>query len=413
MGDRRWKPRPCVIASQGGISGTGVSCDFDEANLDDRILSWVYQLGMRQATEVQLHLIRAVGSGADVVMEAPPGQGRTSGLCIGVVQRLVVDPSLRILIIVPTQEMGLRCRGILMPLASRLQDMNVTCYTVVKGNALRRDLHELRDRKPTIVVGQSNRLAALCNEDPACLDGFGIVVLVQAEHLLDERYEDLSSLMDHLRPPDAGRQTVVCSTRALPLLATQRHTERPIEIKVQRMRPTMEGVWALFLRVEVDADEQHRVDALMPLYQTLVIEQVVVFCKDPGAVERAQRVFAQEGFTTIVVFAHETEVQRAEALRTFRLSMFRVLITDIDVTEEPLGQTDQADMIVHMDMPSNADEFLHRSGREGPGPRKRLSASFASSVRDEKMLDTFQDDLDIEFVEVSDEMEEADQRPPQ
>lgn len=390
------------------VPGAAFSCEFDEAQLDDGVLRAIYGLGMRQATEVQVRLITAIFSKSDVVLETPAGYGKTAGLCIAIAQKWVIDPSARVLIIVPTKEVGLRVHSIIEALARHFEEQEMTCHAAVKGNSLRDDLKKMRDSKPTVVVGQPARLAMLQQRDARCLDGFDIVALVQAEHLLVERgaerfHEDVVTLVAGLQVAAPRKQTIVITSRPVPPSAVHAVTSKAIELKCRRSPVVMEGVWPLFIRVDHSASLRERVSTLWPLYEMLTIEQLVVYCPDAESVERVRDILSDEGFTTRTVFAHEDEATRDNSLREFRLSRPRALITDLNVSEEPLSQSDHADLVVHMNQAGSVAEFLHRSGRQGQTRRKRLALSFVASRQDEEVLEQFQKELGVELIEVCDE----------
>lgn len=233
-----------------------MSCDFEELCVDDRLIVPLLAAGRRQANEVQVHLIRAVGSGTDVVSETPPGYFRTTALCIATLQKLIIDPSHRILFLVPTKEVGLHCLATFASYAKTLDDLDVTCHAVVEGNSPQDDLVQLRDGRPTAVVGQPSCLRMVKENDGTSMDDFTIVVLLQAEHLLDKRYKeqfdrDVLFLLLSLPFPCAGRQTVVSSSRPLPRSATMPVTNMPIEIRIGRPEPWMASV-VLRLRLRGD-----------------------------------------------------------------------------------------------------------------------------------------------------------------
>lgn len=203
-----------------------------EVGLDDCFVQAGNGLGITQLTPTQVHTIRAVGRGADYVMEAPPDQGIDIALALGIHQKVKNDPGAQALLIVPTGEDAWHYRILLLFVATHLETVNFTCFMAVQDGPI------MIEGTPTVVVGEPASLKRLRRSGGMHLntDRFGTVAFVEADRLLDERYEeehnvDIQSLLESLPPPCGGRQTLLFSTQPLPPSAVHFYTTAlPVQV---------------------------------------------------------------------------------------------------------------------------------------------------------------------------------------
>ncbi|MGH8030645.1 MAG: DEAD/DEAH box helicase, partial [Arenimonas sp.] len=140
-------------------------------------------LGFDVLTEVQAQALPPILAGRDVIAQAMTGSGKTAAFGFGLLQR--VDPALvgiQALVLCPTRELADQVSKDLRRFAAFLP--NVKLLTLCGGIPLRPQLASLT-HPPHVVVGTPGRILELLERDALALDGVRVVVLDEADRMLD------------------------------------------------------------------------------------------------------------------------------------------------------------------------------------------------------------------------------------
>src|SRR5437773_9185665 len=180
---------------------------FEDFNLNDDILRAVRGEGYEEPTDIQRAAIPEVLSGRDVVATAQTGTGKTAAFCLPMLELLQrrKGSGLRGLVLTPTRELalqvatGLRAYGRYLPLRSSV---------VVGGVSLNSQVGALRQR-PDILVATPGRLLDLIRQKHIRLDQIEILVLDEADRMLDMGFiHDVRAIVSRI---PGARQTLLFS----------------------------------------------------------------------------------------------------------------------------------------------------------------------------------------------------------
>src|SRR6185369_2259114 len=132
-----------------------------------------------------------------------------------------------------------------------------------------------------------------------------------------------------------------------------------------------------------------RLAAVVNVLRAEETTRAIVFCTTREGVAEMHAALVARGFAATAISGDRAQAERDRALEQLRRGEARVLVAT-NVAARGLHLPD-VDLIVHADLPLNADSLIHRSGRTGRAGRKGaavLIASVAERRKAERLLDT-------------------------
>ena len=325
--------------------------------------------GYSLPTAVQLAVLEADATERDLLVSAQTGSGKTVafGLAIaptllGQAERFRQAAEPLALVIAPTRELAMQVQRELDWL---YEDTGARVVSCVGGMDVRSEARELA-RGAHIVVGTPGRLRDHLERRRLDLSKLAAVVLDEADEMLDLGFrEDLEFILD--AAPES-RQTLLFSA-TLP---------REIETLARRFQRDAKRIETL-RRNEQHADIEYRAirvapndieNAVVNVLRFHEMRATLVFCSTRESVKRLHRRLVERGFSAVALSGELTQSERTHALQALRDGRARVLVAT-DVAARGLDLPDLA-LVIHADLPINAETLLHRSGRTGRAGNKGL-----------------------------------------
>lgn len=197
---------------------------FKALGLNDELLQAVANQGYTTPTPVQKQAIPHILSGKDVLAGAQTGTGKTAGFTLPLLQRLMEnhDPHqkprrIRALVLVPTRELAAQVYESIKTYGAHLP---LTTEVVIGGASINMQIRQLQ-RGCDIVVATTGRLCDHINERHANLKNVEILVLDEADRMLDMGFlPDIKRICGNL-PKE--RQTLLFQQ---PILRRLKHLPR-------------------------------------------------------------------------------------------------------------------------------------------------------------------------------------------
>lgn len=320
-------------------------------------------------TAVQLAVLEADTAGRDLLVSAQTGSGKTVafGLAIaptllGDAERLPQAAEPLALIIAPTRELALQVQRELDWL---YRDTGARVVTCVGGTDVRAEARQL-GAGAHIVVGTPGRLRDHLERKRLDLTKLAAVVLDEADEMLDLGFrEDLEFILD--ATPES-RQTLLFSAtmpREIETLAG-RYQRDAVRIETLKRNEQHADIDYRAIRV-VPGDTENAVVNVLRFYEA---GAAIVFCATREAVKRTHARLVERGFSAVALSGELTQNERTHALQALRDGRARVLVAT-DVAARGLDLPALA-LVIHADLPNDAETLLHRSGRTGRAGNKGL-----------------------------------------
>jgi ATP-dependent RNA helicase DeaD len=327
--------------------------------------------GYSELTPVQIAVAGPDAAGRDLLVSSKTGSGKTVAYGLAVAETLLGETGAlgraaapKALVIAPTRELALQVQRELAWLYASAGAQVVAC---VGGMDPRREQRALA-AGAHIVVGTPGRLRDHLDRGQLDLSALQVVVLDEADEMLDLGFrEELEALLD--AAPAARRTLLFSATLPRPILALARRYQR------DALSLTIGGAE----RGHVDID--YRAFAIAPgdvehatvnLLRYFAPGSALVFCSTREAVRRLHASLVERGFSAVALSGELSQSERANALQALRDRRAQVCIAT-DVAARGLDIPD-LELVIHADLPHDAQALQHRSGRTGRAGRKGVSA---------------------------------------
>jgi ATP-dependent RNA helicase RhlE len=341
---------------------------FEELPLRSTTLDAVARAGYITPTPIQARAIGIALTGRDLIGCAQTGTGKTAAFAIPTIERLAAmrpGAGARALVLAPTRELALQIAQTFAALGPELRTV-----TLIGGEPMGPQLAGL-GRRPDVIVATPGRLIDHVERRSATLASLRIVVLDEADRMLDMGFAPQVERILAMTPLD--RQTL-CFSATMPegverLVRT--HLSRPERVAVGVVAKPVAAVTQRLYATE-NRDKT-------PLLLRLLGEdggQTLVFTRTKHRADRLARAIASAGHRVTRLHADRTMSQRREALDGFRAGRYRVLIAT-DIAARGIDVPDIAH-VVNFDLPHTAEDYIHRIGRTARAQARGQATSFAT-----------------------------------
>ncbi len=325
--------------------------------------------GYSVPTAVQLAVLEADAAGRDLLVSAQTGSGKTVafGLAIapallGEAERLPQAAEPQALVIAPTRELAMQVQRELAWLYENTGARVVTC---VGGMDVRAEARQL-EHGAHIVVGTPGRLRDHLERGRLDLTKLAAVVLDEADEMLDLGFrEDLEFILD--ATPESRQTLLFSATMPREIETLARNYQRDtVRIETQRRNEQHADIEYRAIRVAPN-DIEHAVVNVLRLHE---MPAALVFCATRESVKRLHMRLVERGFSAVALSGELTQSERTHALQALRDGRARVLVAT-DVAARGLDLP-ALTLVIHADLPNDAETLLHRSGRTGRAGNKGL-----------------------------------------
>ncbi|WP_404481092.1 DEAD/DEAH box helicase [Novosphingobium sp. BL-52-GroH] len=322
--------------------------------------------GYETLTPVQAAVSESEARGRDLVVSAQTGSGKTVAFGIAMADELLEDDRIPYsegplaLAIAPTRELAQQVSRELEWLYAKTGARIVTCVGGMDPVKERRQL----ERGATIVVGTPGRLRDHLERGKLNLSGLRAVVLDEADEMLDMGFrEDLEEILD--ATPEGRRTLLFSATMPRPIEAlAQRYQKNSLRISTVGENRG-HGDIAYKAVTVAPSDIEHAVVNLLRFYDA---ETAILFCATRDNVKHLHSTLTERGFSAVALSGEHSQNERNNALQALRDKRARVCVaTDVAARGIDLPSLT---LVVHVEIPRDAETLQHRSGRTGRAGKK-------------------------------------------
>ncbi len=327
--------------------------------------------GYDTLTEVQQAVTVPELQDADLLVSAQTGSGKTVGFglaiahtLLGASDRFEHAAAPLALIIAPTRELAFQVMRELDWLYAKAGARVVSCV----GGMDMRDERRALDRGSHIVVGTPGRLRDHITRGSLDMSSLRAIVMDEADEMLDLGFREDLEFMLAEAPSD--RRTLMFSATVPPAIAklAERYLRNAERVNTVSGRAQHSDIAYQALRVS-QADAENAIVNVLRFHEAA---NAMVFANTRAAVNRLTARFGNRGFSVVSLSGELSQTERTHALQAMRDGRARVCVaTDVAARGIDLPNLE---LVIHAELPSNAEGLLHRSGRTGRAGRKGISA---------------------------------------
>ncbi|GIF74274.1 RNA helicase [Asanoa siamensis] len=306
--------------------------------------------------EIQKATVPDALAGKDVLGRGQTGSGKTLAFGLPVLARVARGERARprhpkALVLVPTRELAMQVNDALLPLGKAL---GVFLKTAVGGVPYDRQIDAL-ERGVEIIVATPGRLGDLINRGVCVLDDIEVTVLDEADQMADMGF--LPEVTELLAKTPAGAQRLLFSATLDNDVDTlvQRFMTDPVTHSTEPAVATVTTMDHHLLLIP--PHDKFRVTASIAAREG----RTMMFARTQMGVDRLVEQLTAVGVRAGGLHGGKTQRARTRTLAEFKEGRTTVLVAT-DVAARGI-HVDGVSLVVHIDPPRDAKDYLHRAGR--------------------------------------------------
>jgi ATP-dependent RNA helicase RhlE len=338
---------------------------FSELGVSARIVRDLAERDIHEPFPIQARVLRDSLAGRDILAQAPTGSGKTLSFAIPIVERLRAGEQPSALVLVPTRELASQVARELQVLAGPDELRVATVYGGVPLSAQAK-----RARVADVLVATPGRLNDLLERKAVALDGVRILVLDEADRMLDMGFKPQVDRIVRRLP--AARQTMFFSATLDSQVGelARAYTRDAVRCEATRA-PAVDQASVEHRFIPVRAESK-----VETLAEMLRDERglALVFVRTRRGADRLVRKLAQHDVHALALHGDLSQSQRERALRRFETGDVSTLVAT-DVAARGLDLV-EITHVINFDPPAEHTGYVHRVGRTGRAGRGGVGVTF-------------------------------------
>ncbi|CAG8572537.1 12807_t:CDS:10 [Dentiscutata erythropus] len=341
--------------------------NFESLITNQNILRGLSEAGYDRPSPIQLKAVPPGKLGLDVIAQAKSGTGKT--IVFGVI-------ALEMLNLTPTREIAVQTKEVISNIGRYMNGL--ICHVFIGGIPVEEDIPKLK--KCHIVIGSPGRIGLLLNKQMVAKD-IKLFVLDEADKLMESNFVPQLKKIN-VKLPKTKQVLAFSATYDKALLkALENFVCNPYHIMLSEDTPALEGVLQYFQIVEVpntvNVTErfkfyEEKFKKMVDLLSRVPFYQCIVFLNHRGS-----KLFNKSRVDGNEHIRHDgglDQRMRLETMSKARNFQIRVLVCS-DLIARGID-IDRVNLVVNLDMPRDAETYLHRVGRTGRYGTHGLAISF-------------------------------------
>lgn len=350
---------------------------FEEYRLSKEVKRNLEEMGFKRPTDIQFKCLPHIQRGEDLLAIAQTGTGKTAAFAIPIIDKIqqirfkAFEKSslVRAVVMAPTRELAQQITHVFNQIGKNTKVKALCVYGGVEQDHQINKLLEGMD----IVVSTPGRLFDLVSQGYLKLDKVEILVLDEADHMLDLGFaKDIDDLVNKI---PGRRQTLFFSATISTKIKHQAYkmvNSKAIRIQISPKDPVSKNVNHQIVFVEMD-DKRYFLQRLIDENEGL---KFMVFVRTKVRAERVKAAMERANIDTLTLHGDIEQTEREINLQAFRTGACKILIAT-DVSARGID-VDGVDYVINYDIPEVAENYVHRVGRTGRGRAKGKAISFCA-----------------------------------
>jgi superfamily II DNA/RNA helicase len=362
---------------------------FTRLGLAEPLAAALGKLAVTTPTAIQEQTIPLILAGKNVVGQSATGTGKTFAYLLPVLQNL--DPAKRevqALVLAPTYELAMQIYR-QVELLQQHSGLTIQAASMIGNVNIARQIEKLKE-KPQILIGSAGRILELMQKRKISAQTIRTIVLDEADRLFDD--QNLTSVKAVIKSTFRDRQLLLFSATV-----TAKTLERAKEF-VETFELVKAGGAASekpdIRHLYVISEHRDKIEALRKLAAALKMERGLVFVNKTDDIEITTAKLNYMGLKVAGLHGGNEKLDRKKALDDFRAGRIQLLVAS-DIAARGLDIAG-VDTVINLDMPDNAQLYLHRVGRTGRAGRSGTAVSIVA-VQEKAAIEQFAKSLKLQI----------------
>ena len=369
---QKWDISQFVVEPQEGKTR------FHDFELPAQLMHGIQDTGFEYCTPIQAASLPHTLHGYDLVGKAQTGTGKTAAFLLSIIADLLKHPvegerylgEARAMIMAPTRELAIQIADDAVQLVKHV-DIGVHC--LVGGMDYGRQLSKLQRGHCDILVGTPGRLLDFANNRDIYLDQVEILVIDEADRMLDMGFIPQVRRLVQLTPKKEDRQTLLYSATFTPeiMRLTQSWTFEPVTVEIDAEKIATDTVEQ---KIYIASTEE-KIILLQNILKSDEVDSVMVFANRRDICRTLYEKLKKQGFKVGILSGDVPQNRRMKALESFKNGALKVMVAT-DVAGRGI-HVDGVSHVINYTLPEEPEDYVHRIGRTGRAGKTGTSISFA------------------------------------
>lgn len=352
---------------------------FKDLQLNKPLLRAIAESGYDNPTLVQEKTIPLVLDKKDVITSAQTGTGKTAAFALPILQLLFdyqdapkKGKKIKALVVSPTRELAIQIEA---NFKAYSKYTNLRSAVIYGGTSIEPQ-KDILNKGVDILIATPGRLLDLHKQDLVNLDYVQILVLDEADLMLDLGFIDDVKKIERLCPQE--KQTLLFSA-TIPYKVEQLANtilKDPQRIEVTPNASTSKNVNQVLYYVP----KRNKIELCLHLLRNNIKGQILIFRRTKFGVDKLEQTLLKNGYKVETIHGDKTQNLRQDALKKFKNGYVNILIAT-DVAARGID-IDDLDAVINFDLPNVPETYVHRIGRTARAGNKGVAYSFCGA--DEK-----------------------------
>lgn len=360
--------------------------DFDSFLLTPLVLNGLTECGFVRPSPIQVEAIPLAKCGIDLVCQAKSGTGKTCVLAVCCLETIDVKYNkVQALILAPTREIAHQIHGVVTSIGQFIEGLQ--CHLFIGGINVATDLENLKNCH--VAIGTPGRVKSLLESGNLSPTTIRLFILDEADKLLEKgSFEEQINWIYSTLPID--KQMLALSATYPKSLGDNLdfYMKNPMHVKINPNDVSLFGVVQFVHHVKHHSLPnklfEEKLKVLMEILKKLPFQQCMVFSNYHSRAEHLSKVLIKQGWPSTHIAGSQLQKDRLDAIDQLKSFKCRILITT-DLTSRGID-CDKVNLVINLDMPWDAETYLHRIGRAGRFGSRGIAISLVSELGEEKYL---------------------------
>jgi len=359
------------------VTGDSKDKTFADMMLSQPVLHGLRNAGFVQPSPVQVLAIPPARLGFDLIVQSKSGTGKTAVYVVAALEMVKADVlGVQCLVVAPTREIAVQGAGVATQIGANCPNLKVA--TFIGGISLNED--KVKARACHVAVGTPGRLKQLMTERYLNMESVRLVVMDEADKLLEPAF--LQDTTDILNLLPRSKQVLALSATYPDQLATlaEKFMRSPQHIRPGKASQVLTGVSQLVLPVGYSPapakQSSLKQAALLNILSCVPYSQVLVFSNYSTLAQSTCDFLNGRGFPAVFMSSGQDQERRNQVIQTFKQFTCRILCST-DLTARGID-AENVNLVVNLEVPWDANTYLHRIGRGGRFGSLSLAVTLAS-----------------------------------
>ncbi len=339
-----------------------------------KLLENLDELQYFEATEIQTKAISVICEGKDLLGIAQTGTGKTASFCLPLIEKLLKRDKLPLgpfaLILVPTRELCLQIHENILKFTKGTEIKSTAIYGGVK------QIYQAQDINSGVqfVVATPGRLLDLVRKDLITLKSFEVLVLDEADRMLDMGFaDDLKLILSGL---SQLKQTLLYSATVPTVVKEFSETllKSPAIIEVAKNSSIPSHITQIVYASELQQK--------LPLLKKIIMEDaygsVLVFTNTKKSADDVADYLNKNHMESRAIHSDKKQTEREKSISLFANGKLNILVAT-DLVARGID-VESVTFVINFDLPLEAESYVHRVGRTGRAEKSGTAISLCSKA---------------------------------